>query len=85
MIDARNGFGTAAVSRNSHTDRALQMRIRSEYLEMPGMRLTTRQAARLFDVELTRCAQVLEALVADGALWTNGKEFIGSNAGRRSL
>ena len=85
MIDARDGFGVAAMSRSTHSDRALQMRIRSEYLEMPGMRLTTRQAARLFNVELMHCAQVLEALVTDGTLWTNGREFLGSNVGRRSL
>jgi hypothetical protein len=47
------------------------------------MRLTVIQAARLFNLELTHCAQVLEALVTDGALWTNGREFLGSNVGRR--
>ena len=66
-----------------NTDRALCTRIRAEYLEMPGMRLTVRQAARLFNLELAHCAQVLEALVTDGALWTNGREFLGSNVGRR--
>jgi hypothetical protein len=50
---------------------------------MPGLRLTVAQAARLFDLELSHCAQVLNALVVDGALWTNGREFLGSNVGRR--
>lgn len=50
---------------------------------MPGLRLTVAQAARLFDLELTHCAEVLEALVVDGALWTNGREFLGHNVGRR--
>jgi hypothetical protein len=38
-------------------------RIRSEYLEMPGLRLTPTQAERLCGVELTLCKAVLDALV----------------------
>jgi hypothetical protein len=64
-------------------DRAVLTRIRAEYNEMPGMRLTLAQAARLFNLELVPCGRVLDALVMDGALWTNGREFLGSNAGRR--
>jgi hypothetical protein len=59
-------------------------RIRSEYREMPGMRLTLRQAARLFNVDVTHCARALAVLVTDGALWTNGREFLGTNSGRHS-
>ena len=58
-------------------------RIRSEYHEMPGMRLTLPQAARLFDLDMTHCAKALATLVADGALWTNGREFFCNDAGRR--
>ena len=78
-------FETSAAtsSRRSHADRVLHMRIRAEYLEMPGMSLTVRQAARLFNLEVAHCAQLLDALVTDGALWTNGREFLGSNVGRR--
>lgn len=54
---------------------ALVTRIRGEYLEMPGLRLTLEQAQRLCGVERTLCKQVLDALVetkflsvrADGA------------------
>ena len=63
---------------------AVHRRVRAEFYEMPGLRLTVAQAARLFDLELTHCAQVLNALVVDGTLWTNGREFLGANAGRRS-
>lgn len=63
-------------------DRQVRARIRAEYQEMPGMSLTLGQAARLFDVELTHCARVLDTLVTEGALWTNGHEFLGRNAGR---
>ena len=59
------------------------LRIRAEYREMPGLRLTVLQAARLFSLDRTDCARTLQALVVDGALWTNGREFFGSNVGRR--
>ena len=38
-------------------------RIRAEYLEMPGLRLTLQQAQRLFGVEPPVCQMVLDALV----------------------
>ncbi len=38
-------------------------RIRAEYLEMPGLRLTLAQAQRLLGVEQTLCQAVLDALV----------------------
>jgi len=66
-------------------DRALRERVRGEYLEMPGLRLTLVQAARLFDLELTLCSKVLHTLVTDGMLWTNGHEFLGNNVGRRCI
>ena len=40
-------------------------RIRAEYLEMPGLRLTLEQAQRLCGVEGALCKMVLEALVDD--------------------
>jgi hypothetical protein len=39
-------------------------RVRAEYLEMPGMRLTARQVHRLCGVEAAVCAHVLDTLVA---------------------
>lgn len=39
------------------------LRIRSEYLEMPGLRLTCRQAQRLWGVDEHTCAQLLDSLV----------------------
>ena len=67
----------------AQTDSALHTRIRAEYLEMPGMRLTLPQAARLFNLERVLCARVLQTLVSDGTLWTNGREFFRSDVGRR--
>ena len=38
-------------------------RIRSEYLEMPGLCLTLEQAQRLFHVEPPVCREALDALI----------------------
>jgi hypothetical protein len=38
-------------------------RIRAEYLEMPGMRLTIVQVPRLFGVERSLCQTALDSLV----------------------
>jgi hypothetical protein len=38
-------------------------RVRGEYLEMPGLRLTEAQARRLWGLDETSCAALLEALV----------------------
>jgi hypothetical protein len=46
----------------------LEQRIRGEYREMPGLRLTFRQAQRLWGLEPHDCARVLDSLVADGFL-----------------
>ena len=43
----------------------LLKRVRAEYLEMPGLRLTLEQAQRLCGVERTMCHQVLEGLVLE--------------------
>ena len=50
---------------------------------MPGLRLTVAQAARLFDLEPKQCGQVLDRLVTDGALCTDGREYFWPGQGRR--
>jgi hypothetical protein len=50
----------------AETTRAIQdvvHRIRGEYLEMPGLRLTPAQARRLWRLDETACDAVLDALV----------------------
>ena len=42
---------------------AVSERIRAEYLEMPGMNLTSHQVARLCGMERSACQTVLDALV----------------------
>ena len=49
------------------TEQVLQ-RIYSEYVEMPGMRLTRQQAQRLCGLDEQTCTQVLDYLVEAGFL-----------------
>jgi hypothetical protein len=48
-------------------------RIRSEYLEMPGLRLTPAQAARLWGMDSRHSQQLLDALTMAGFLFKNGQ------------
>lgn len=50
------------------TDREWSLRILAEYREMPGLRLTLRQAARLWAMGAEHCQGILDALVASGSL-----------------
>lgn len=47
-------------------------RLRGEFMEMPGLRLTPRQVQRLCGVDETMCQQVLDALVDLKFLRMNG-------------
>lgn len=50
------------------TDREWSLRILAEYREMPGLRLTLRQAARLWALDTADCRAILDALVAASSL-----------------
>ena len=46
-------------------------RVRSEFIEMPGLQLTLPQAARLWGMEMPACQSVIDALVETRFLrWT---------------
>lgn len=47
---------------------ALLVRMRAEFLEMPGLQLTLRQAARLFHLDPVACDVALRVLLEDGFL-----------------
>jgi hypothetical protein len=55
-------------------DPRLLQRVRGEFLEMPGLRLTGAQAQRLWGLDAPTCRAVLDALVASHflALSANG-------------
>jgi len=49
----------------------LLQRVRSEFTEMPGLRLTPAQAARLLGLDSPSCQRILNALVNSAFLrWT---------------
>ena len=49
-------------------DSALAERVRGEFREMPGLKLTLAQAGRLWSLDLGTCRKVLLELVAAGFL-----------------
>ena len=59
----------ARTDRRNPVSRAqLLQRVRAEFEEMPGLRLTCGQAQRLFGMRPDICERVLAALVAEGTL-----------------
>jgi hypothetical protein len=56
--------------RRDHDSRdRLLRRVLEEFREMPGMRLTDTQSARLFGLSKAMCGRVLATLVSEGTLW----------------
>ena len=51
---------------------SLVARIRGEYREMPGLRLTFTQACRLWQMDGPTCGTVLEQLVREAFLYQSG-------------
>ena len=50
------------------TMEALIQRVRGEFREMPGLRLTLAQACRLWQLDSTTCEALLDRLTRDGVL-----------------
>jgi hypothetical protein len=59
-------------------------RIRAEYLEMPGLRLTLAQAVRMWHTDVNACTAVLEDLVRDGFLCKRNASYLRADSGRHS-
>lgn len=55
-------------------------RIRNEYIEMPGLQLTVRQAQRLWGLDAETCSQAIELLVDAKFLRRIGAERYGRRA-----
>ena len=61
---------------------AMVQRIRGEYLEMPGLSLTERQAQRLWHLDPDVCRSLLNALVESGFLrQTTRGGYVRANVG----
>ena len=62
----------AVPSRPASTMDELLRRIRGEFLEMPGLRLTEAQARRLWDLDANVCAWLLKTLIDAKFLFRTG-------------
>jgi len=71
-------FSTATIDTQ---DRDLHVRIRAEFAEMPGLKLTLPQASRLFNVDAARCERALDRLVENGSLSIARGAFIRAGLG----
>ena len=69
---------TVATDAISNVD-FLVARVRSEYAEMPGLRITLAQACRLWQLDVSMCEMLLDQLVREGFLHqTNSGFYIAS-------
>jgi len=69
-------YGIAAPNeQQTNALRGLQL-LKSEFLEMPGLRLTVRQASRLIALHADKTQPLLEALVDTGFLRRTPTGFI---------
>lgn len=66
----------------AHELSPLEARCRGEFLDMPGLLLNIRQAARLFGVDPIECKSLLEALVESGFLRRAGDTYLRAGDGR---
>jgi hypothetical protein len=56
---------------------SLVTRVRGEYFEMPGLRVTFAQACRLWQVDVSTCELLLDQLVREGFLCkTDNGQFL---------
>ena len=57
-------------ARAQHDDRITRLlyRVRSEFLEMPGLRLTSAQASRLWALDRPTSERILDGLTTEGFL-----------------
>lgn len=71
---------------NTFLDQRVLERLRAEYLEMPGLKLTIEQVQRLCGIEPAMCKPVLDALVKVRFLRLNSDgTYVRSTEGSPSL
>jgi hypothetical protein len=67
-------------------DQDIVQRVCAEFLEMPGLNLTSRQARRLWGIDETMCLDLLEFLVDEGFLCRRGEDlYIRRTEGRATI
>jgi len=63
---------------------SLVARVRGEYCEMPGLRLTVPQACRLWGVDVSTCEMLFEQLIREGFLYkTADRAYVAQPTARR--
>lgn len=72
----------ASANHSRYEEEQLHHRIRAEFAEMPGLKLTLPQASRLFNLEPVACENVLGGLVRAGDLSRDGTTFVRAGSGR---
>jgi hypothetical protein len=60
--------------------RRLIERVRGEYLEMPGLILTTREAQRLWGLDRAQCDALMRTLIDAGFLRYTGRAYVRAGA-----
>ena len=60
----------------------LLARVYGEYIEMPGLQLTLRQASRLWNMTADTSEHVLERLVTASFLRRSGDRYVRADCGR---
>lgn len=70
----RQAYRSAMETPGPDETAVLTNRIRAEYREMPGLRLTAQQAGRLWGLEPAHCQMLLDALVTSGYLRRTAQE-----------
>jgi hypothetical protein len=73
--------------RNVAARRALMVRVRSEFRELPGLSLTLAQASRLLGVSPEACRRILGVLIQEGTLClrADGRYVPVAGAGSRAI
>ncbi len=70
---------------NPTAEAQLQTRIRAEFAEMPGLKITLAQASRLFNADRAQCERLLRALVLSHELSCLDELFMRADCGCRSM
>ena len=70
------------IADRTNVDPRLWKRVYAEYLEMPGLLLTVRQASRLWHMDPEVSQQVLDALVDSAFLRRSGAYYVRADSGR---
>lgn len=65
------------------SDSDLLLRLGAEFHEMPDLVVTVGEASRLFALDRLQCRRILDALVVNGVLTTDGRVFTRAGTGRR--